>query len=68
MKPELIEPIYKLNKDFLDLLKDARDMLKEDPQKAAEMLDTSIKAISEMNDKLSAMSQVQRIITTIDTE
>ncbi len=68
MKPELIEPVYKLNKDFLNALKDIRDMLKEDPQKAADMLDASIKSISKMNDKLSAMSKVQQIINTIEKE
>ncbi len=68
MKPEMIEPIYKINRDVLDILKDVREMIEDDPKKAVDMLDLSIKAVSKMNDKLSAMSQVQQIMKKVEKE
>jgi prefoldin subunit 5 len=68
MKHEFVEPIYKLNSDMLVFLKGLRKVVAQDRNKALEMLDTSIDAISTTNDKLSAMFQVQQIIKMIEKE
>jgi prefoldin subunit 5 len=68
MKHELVEPIHKLNSDMLVFLKGLRELVAQDRNKALEMLDSSIDAISATNDKLSAMSQVQQIIKKVEKE
>ncbi len=62
MKSELIKPIYKLNGHVLDILRVAKNLIEEDPEKASDMLNVSIKAISNINDELTIRSEIQQII------
>ncbi len=64
MDSKMIKPIYELNGQVIDILKKARNLISDDPQKASDMLDVSIKAISNINVDLSVKSEVQRIIDT----